>query len=77
MIYSSSSIGKKDTVKLLSAEDGGLVLYIKKLSRERFRLSKYRPGIKSFSMEWRDSVVMVEGIIENPDRRQRRVIASR
>lgn len=68
---------KKDTVKFLSAEDGGLVLYIKKLCRGRFRLPEYKPGIKSFSMEWRDLVVMVEGIIENPDKRQRRVIAPR
>lgn len=68
---------KRDTVKLLSAEDGGLVLYIKKLSSGRFTLPIYDPGIKSYSMEWRDLVIMVEGIRENPDKRQKRLIAPR
>jgi len=48
-------------MKLLHAEDGGLVLHIKRLEEGTFRLPKYDQQSKSYPMEWRDLVMMVEG----------------
>jgi transposase len=68
---------KRDTCKILTAEDGGLVMYMKKLSRGTFHLPVYNPGTSSYNMEWRDLVVMIEGIKENPDKRLKRLKAPR
>ena len=56
---------RRNTCKILTAEDGGLVLYMKKLSSG------------AFNMEWRDLMVMVEGIRERPDKRLKRTRAPR
>lgn len=56
---------KRTTMKLLHAEDGGLVLYMKRLEEGTFRIPEYDVQSNSFPMEWRDLVMMVEGI--NPD----------
>ena len=64
-------------MKLLHAEDGGMVMYVKRLEAGRFKLLKYDPESKSYSMEWRDLVMMVEGIQENPEQRLRRLRAER
>jgi len=50
---------RRNTCKILTAEDGGLVLYMKKLSSGVFKLPEYDPSTKSFNMEWRDLMVMV------------------
>ena len=44
----------RTTIKLLHAEDGGLVLYLKCLEESTFRMPKYDPQSNSFSMQWRD-----------------------
>ena len=67
----------RTTIKLLHAEDGGLVLYMKRLEEGTFRLPAYDPASRSFPMEWRDLVMMVEGIRENPDSRLKRLKAMR
>lgn len=67
----------RTTIKLLHAEDGGLVLYMKRLEEGTFRLPAYDPESRSFPMEWRDLVIMVEGIRENPDSRLKRLKALR
>ena len=54
-------------MKLPHAEDGGMVMYVKRLEAGCFKLPKYDPGLKSYSMEWRDLVMMVEDIQENPE----------
>ncbi len=64
-------------MKLLHAEDGGMVMYVKRLEAGRFKLPEYDEDSKSYSMEWRDLVVMVEGIQENPQQRLRRLRAQR
>lgn len=64
-------------MKLLHAEDGGMVMYVKRLEAGRFRIPEYDPGTKSYPMEWRDLVVMVEGITEDPASRLRRLRAER
>lgn len=65
--------GKKTTMKLLHAEEGGLVLYIKRLEEGTFRLPTYDEKTCSYPMTWRDLVMMVEGIQENPNTRLKRL----
>ena len=64
-------------MKLLHAEDGGMVMYVKRLEAGRFRLPEYDEQTGSYPMEWRDLVVMVEGIQESPEGRLRRLRAER
>ena len=64
-------------MKLLHAEDGGMVIYVKRLEAGRFKLPKYDENTQNYQMEWRDLVVMVEGIQESPDQRLRRLRAQR
>ena len=61
-------------MKLLHAEDGGMVMYVKRLEAGRFKLPEYDENTQSYQMEWRDLVVMVEG---TPDQRLRRLRAQR
>jgi len=65
------------TMKLLHAEDGGLVLYIKRLEEGTFQIPSYDPQSRSYPMQWRDLVMMVEGIRYNPDSRLKRLKAFR
>lgn len=69
--------GERKIMKLLHAEDGGLVMYVKRLEAGRFRLPQYDADSKSYFMEWRDLVVMVEGLVESPQGRLRRLRAER
>ena len=64
-------------MKLLHAEDGGMVMYVKRLEAGRSKLPEYDPQSNSYPMEWRDLVMMVEGIQENPEQRLRRLRAER
>ena len=64
-------------MKLLHAEDGGMVMYVKRLEAGRFKLPAYDGQTNSYPMEWRDLVVMVEGIQESPEQRLRRLRAPR
>ena len=64
-------------MKLLHAEDGGMVMYVKRLEAGRFKLPEYDEGTDIYSMEWRDLVAMVEGMQENPGQRLRRLRAQR
>ena len=64
-------------MKLLHAEDGGMVMYVKRLEAGRFKLPEYDDHTQSYQMEWRDLVLMVEGIQESPDQRLRRLRAQR
>ena len=58
-------------IKLLHWEHGGLVLYSKMLERGTFgKPSALRPD---GSLEWRDLVIMVEGIIERKSGRLQRL----
>lgn len=64
-------------MKLIHAEDGGMVMYVKRLEAGRFKVPEYDATTKSYPMEWRDLVVMVEGITEDPSARLRRLRAER
>ena len=64
-------------MKLLHAEDGGMVMYVKRFEAGRFKIPEYAEAAISYPMEWRDLVVMVEGITEDPAARLRRLRAER
>lgn len=64
-------------MKLIHAEDGGLVMYVKRLEAGRFKTPSYDKESQSYNMEWRDLVIMVEGIQEMPETRLRRLRALR
>ena len=68
---------QRTTMKLLHAEDGGLVLYIKRLVEGTFRLPEYDQKSTSYSMQWRDLVMMVEGINDEPAKKLKRLKALR
>lgn len=68
---------ERKIMKLLHAEDGGMVMYVKRLEAGRFRMPEYNSDSKTYFMEWRDLVVMVEGIVEMPGSRLRRLRAER
>lgn len=64
-------------MKLIHAEDGGLVMYVKRLEAGRFKTPLYDKESQFYNMEWRDLVIMVEGIQETPETRLRRLRAQR
>lgn len=68
---------QRTTMKLLHAEDGGLILYIKRLEEDTFRLPNYDPQSKSYPMEWRDLVLMVEELNGQLSTRLKRLKALR
>lgn len=67
----------RTTMKLLHMEDGGLELYMKRLEEGTFHLPPYDEASRSYSMEWRDLVIMVEGIRDDPATRLKRLKAMR
>ena len=65
---------RRNRIKLLHYETGGMVIYAKMLDRGPFGLPI--PGSKDIvtsSMKWEDLHRMVEGIMANPDSRQSRL----
>ena len=64
-------------MKLLHTEDGGIIVYVKRLEAGRSSCRSMIPKSNSYPMEWRDLVMMVEGIQENPEQRLRRLRAER
>ena len=63
----------RNRIKLLHMEPGGLVIYSKLLEEGRFRLPSKTPGQESLRIEWLDLVMMVDGVMEDPSTRLRRL----
>ena len=63
----------RNRIKLLHMEPGGLVIYSKLLEEGRFRLPSKDPGQGSLRIEWLDLVMMVDGVIDDPGTRLRRL----
>ncbi len=64
----------RNRIKLLHWEPGGMVLYSKLLEAGTFgRASHMDEDAITGSIEWRDLVLMVEGIMEKPDSRRQRL----
>ena len=64
-------------MKLLHAEYGCLVTYIKRNESGNGKIPESDEKSRSYPMEWRDLVIMVEGIRESPGQRLRRLRAER
>lgn len=64
-------------MKLLPAEDGGLVTYVKRFEAGHFKVPTYDEKSRSYPMEWRDLIIMVEGIREAPRQHLRRLRVER
>ena len=65
---------RRNRIKLLHYETGGMVIYAKMLDRGTFGMPI--PGLKDVvtsSIKWEDLLKMVEGILSNPDSRQARL----
>ena len=65
---------RRNRIKLLHYETGGMVIYAKMLDRGTFGMPT--PGSKDVvtsSIKWEDLLKMVEGILSNPDSRQARL----
>lgn len=69
--------GSRRLMKLLDAEDEGMVMYVKRLEAGRFIIPEYDPETRSYPMEWRGLVMMVEGIREAPSTCLRRLCTAR
>lgn len=65
------------TMKIIHADDGGPVMYVKRLEAGRFRMPPMGSDGEWHEMEWHDLVLMVEGITEDQARRMRRLRAER
>ena len=63
----------RNRIKLLHMEPGGLVIYSKLLEEGRFRLPSKDLGQGSLRIEWLDLVMMVDGVIDDPGTRLRRL----
>jgi transposase len=63
----------RNRIKLLHMEPGGLVIYSKLLEEGRFRLPSKEPGKESLRIEWLDLVMMVDGVMDDPATRLRRL----
>lgn len=64
----------RNRIKLLHWEPGGLVLYCKLLESGAFgKPSGLAKDAVSGSIEWSELVMVVEGIIEQPDSRRQRL----
>ena len=63
----------RNRIKLLHMEPGGLVIYSKLLEEGRFRLPSKDPGQGSLRIEWLDLVMMVDGVMDDPATRLRRL----
>lgn len=63
----------RNRIKLLHWEPGGMVLYCKMLERGTFSIPNSSTETSSYLMQWRDLVLMVEGIMEKPQSRKERL----
>jgi len=65
----------RNRIKLLHWEPGGMVIYSKMLERGTFALPDLSSVTSSsYVMQWRDLVLLVEGIMEKADSRQNRLV---
>ena len=74
LIFIGSS---RKPMKLFHVEDGGLVIYVKHLAADRFKVPVYDEKSRSYPVEWRDLVIVVIGIQESPQQSFRRLRAER
>lgn len=64
---------RHNRIKLLHMEPGGLVLYMKVLERGELHVPQRLSGSGAKAIEWRELVVMIEGMIVDEQHHYRRV----
>jgi len=64
---------RRNRMKILHMEPGGLVLYSKLLEVGRFRIPLADKETGEVSLYWKDLVMIVEGIKDDPSTRQKRL----
>lgn len=64
---------RRNRIKLLHMEPGGLVLYMKVLERGELHVPERLSGAGTKGIEWRDLVVMIEGMIVDEKHHYKRV----
>lgn len=62
----------RTTIKLLHWERGGLVIYHKRLEVGRFAIPRFNETTNSYSITWRELVMMVEGISRSEIKEKKR-----
>lgn len=63
---------RRNKVKLLRWEQGGFILYYKRLERGTFELPKFEKGSLSYRMSWSGLMLMIEGITIEKSKQRRR-----
>lgn len=63
---------QRDKIKLLHWEQGGFVLYYKRLERGTFEVPKVRTGQKTCQITWSSLMLMIEGIMIEKSKQRRR-----
>lgn len=63
---------RRTKVKILRWEQGGFILYYKRLESGTFELPRFNEGVNSCQMSWSSLMLMVEGIsVEKSKKRKR------
>lgn len=65
---------RKDKIKLLHWEPGGLVLYYKRLEQGTFELPSIKQ--KSHSLSWTDLMLIIEGISREKTKQKKRMFST-
>lgn len=63
---------RRNKVKLLRWEQGGFVLYYKRLERGTFELPQFTKDAVSCQMSWSSLILMIEGISVNKTKQRKR-----
>jgi transposase len=67
---------RRNKVKLLRWEQGGFILYYKRLERGTFELPKFERDSVSYRMSWSGLMLMIEGISIEKSKQRRRYFAN-
>lgn len=63
---------RRNKVKLLRWEQGGFILYYKRLERGTFELPKFEKESVSYRMSWSGLMLMIEGVSIEKSKQRRR-----
>ncbi len=51
----------RESIKILHWENGGFVLYQKKLEKGTFEIPRFNPSYGQYEMKWKTFVLIIEG----------------
>ncbi|MEA3476683.1 MAG: IS66 family insertion sequence element accessory protein TnpB [Bacteroidota bacterium] len=67
---------RRNKVKLLRWEQGGFILYYKRLEQGTFELPKFEKDSVSYRMSWSGLMLMIEGISIEKSKQRRRYVTN-